>query len=45
MQQGQAAGAGSLLFAALVVVTVLQDSSMCKWSIWRALDKGKQADG
>ncbi|MBM9593446.1 paraquat-inducible protein A [Roseitranquillus sediminis] len=26
------------MFAALVVVTVLQDGFMCRWSIWRALE-------
>ncbi|RVT86620.1 paraquat-inducible protein A [Rhodobacteraceae bacterium CCMM004] len=26
------------MFAALVVVSVLKDTMMCKWTIWRALD-------
>ncbi|PRY24188.1 paraquat-inducible protein A [Aliiruegeria haliotis] len=28
------------MFAALVVITVLQDGFMCRWSVWAALDSG-----
>lgn len=29
-------------FAVLVVVTVLQDGTLCRWSVWHALDLGQQ---
>ena len=29
------------MFAALVVVTVLQDTLMCRWTIWRSLDTAR----
>lgn len=29
------------LFAALVVVTVLQDGFLCRWSVWQALDESE----
>jgi paraquat-inducible protein A len=38
-------GVAFWLFAALVLVTVLQDTSMCKWSIWEALDRSEATDG
>jgi paraquat-inducible protein A len=31
-------GAAFWLFAALVVVTILQDQTLCRWSIWHSLD-------
>jgi paraquat-inducible protein A len=27
------------MFAALVVVTVLQDTLMCRWSLWHTLEE------
>jgi paraquat-inducible protein A len=27
------------MFAALVIVTVLQDTFMCRWSLWRTLEE------
>lgn len=32
-------GAAFWMFAGLVVVTVLSDGTMCRWSIWRALNR------
>ncbi len=31
-------GAAFWMFAALVIVTVLQDGFLCRWSVWKALD-------
>lgn len=38
-------GAAFWLFAALVVITVLQDGYLCRWSVWEALDRGEAQHG
>lgn len=31
------------MFAALVIVSLLQDSMMCRWSVWHAIEQGQAA--
>ena len=31
------------MFAALVIVSVVQDSVMCRWSVWHAIEAGQRA--
>jgi hypothetical protein len=31
------------MFAALVIVSVVQDNLMCRWSVWQAIEQGQAA--
>jgi paraquat-inducible protein A len=31
------------MFAALVIVSLVQDGMMCRWSVWHAIEQGSRA--
>jgi len=35
-------GAAFWMFALLVLITLIQDTYMCRWTVWRALDAGRE---
>ena len=37
-------GAAFWMFVALVVITLIQDTYMCRWTIWNALDAARRGD-